>query len=270
MPNDPSFPRPGMACWFWQGDEFKPDGYKTFIDLHREHSSVTLLTASIRHPVEVTDPAVHEQIKRAAEYAKANDMAIVMDLDVRLARQAFQNAYPDELQEIACLRETTLSDSGEVQVSVESIDLSDHYTFGSAKTYCTVSSRLLRAYAYSTGAEGIDPDTIKDITERCRVMQTDTKGLTVAIPCDPSLSGKTACVMAVFTLFTPDVFAPHLIEFERNILKLYSDVPLAGACKDEWGFPGRFKVNTTDLWYSEAMARAYAEERPPRELVRDL
>lgn len=47
---------PGMACWFWQGDEFQPQGYKKFIDLHREHSSVTLLTTSIRHPVEVTDP----------------------------------------------------------------------------------------------------------------------------------------------------------------------------------------------------------------------
>ncbi|MCC6152902.1 MAG: hypothetical protein IT367_04050, partial [Candidatus Hydrogenedentes bacterium] len=192
----PEYSWPGMACWFWQGDEFKPDGYKKFIDLHREHSSVSLLTTSIRHPVEVTDPEVHDQIKRAAEYAKANDMAIVMDLDVRLARQAFQNAHPDELQEIACLREVPLSDAGEVQLSVDSIDLSDHYTFGSAKTYCTVSSRLLRAYAYNTGAEGIEPDTIEEITDRCRVVQADTKGLAVAIPGDSSLSGKTACVMA--------------------------------------------------------------------------
>ncbi|MCC6794538.1 MAG: hypothetical protein IT366_05415 [Candidatus Hydrogenedentes bacterium] len=266
----PEYSRPGMACWFWQGDEFQPEGYKKFIDLHREHSAVTLLTTSIRHPVEVTDPAVHDQIKRAAEYAKANDMAIVMDLDVRLARQAFQDSHPDELQEIACLREIPLTASGEVQLSVDSIDLSDHYTFGSAKTYCTVSSRLLRAYAYSTGPDGIEPDSIEDITELCRVVQADSKGLNVAIPCDSSLSGKTACVIAAFTLFTPDVFAPHLIEFERNIMKQYSDVPLAGACKDEWGFPGRFKVNTDDLWYSDAMAHAYAERYPPRDLVPDL
>lgn len=266
----PNLSSPGMACWFWQGEEFQPEGYKKFIDLHREHSGVTLLTTSIRHPVEVTDPAVHDHIKRAAEYARQNGMAIVMDLDVRLARQAYQDAYPDELQEIACLRETPLKDAGEVQLSVVSIDLSDHYTFGSAKTYCTVSSRLLRAYAYKTGAAGIEPDTVEDIGARCRVVTADTKGLSVAIACDASLSGKTACIMAAFTLFTPDVFAPHLQQFEHAILIQYADVPLAGACKDEWGFPGRFKVNTDDLWYSDAMALVYAKVHDGRDLVRDL
>ena len=35
------------------------------------------------------------------------------------------------------------------------------------------------------------------------------------------------------------------------------DVPLAGACKDEWGFPGRFDPGTDDLYFSQAMAVAY-------------
>ena len=70
-------------------------------------------------------------------------------------------------------------------------------------------------------------------------------------------------------MFTPDVFAPHLLGFERDILRQYADVPLAGACKDEWGFPGRFEPRTDDLYCSRFMAEAYAHRRPGRDLLRD-
>lgn len=260
---------PGIGCWFWSAEEFEPEGYERFIDLHRDHSTFKLLTTSIRHPVEVTDPAVHDQIKRAAEYAESQGLSMVMDLDVRLARQAFQAAHPDELQEIVCLREIGLDEAGAGTLSVPSVELGDHYTF-QAPSYHTVSSRVLRVYAYQRGPEGIDPETVCDVTDRCRIDRADVQGLSVTIHCGSGQAGQTACVMAAFALFTPDVFAPHLTEFERGILKQYSDVPLAGACKDEWGFPGRFKIQTDDLWFSEAMADAYARRRPGHDLVRDL
>ncbi len=260
---------PGIGCWFWTAEEFKPEGYKRFIDLHEKHSPFRLLTTSIRHRVEVTDPKVHDQIKAAAEYAKAHDMAIVMDLDVRLARQAFMDKYPDELQEIVRLREVALTGSGEASLAVKPINLSDHYTFR-ARGYDAVSARVLRVYSYVLGSKGIEPDTVRDITGRCKLQQADSKGVRVAIPCQAGDKERTACVLAAFTLFTPDVFAPHLIGFERDILRQYADVPLAGACKDEWGFPGRFQPSTSDLYFSRSMAGAYAKRRPGRDLVRDL
>ena len=61
---------PGIGCWFLTAPDFEPDGFKRFIDLHEKHSGYELLTTSIRHHVEVTQPAVHDQIKRAAEYAR--------------------------------------------------------------------------------------------------------------------------------------------------------------------------------------------------------
>ena len=260
---------PGIGCWFWGAAEFQPEGYKRFLDLHERHSAFRLLTTSIRHPVEVTDPKVHDQIKAAAEYARRRGMAIVMDLDVRLARQAFQDKYPDEMQEIVRLREVTLPDSGEAALAVEAINLGDHYTFA-ARGYDALQGRLLRAYSYLTGPPGVDPASVQDITDRCRVLQADAKGVKVGIPCAAGDKGRTACMLAAFTLFTPDVFAPHLTAFERGILKQYADVPLAGACKDEWGFPGRFGPRLDDLYYSRAMAEAYARRRPGRDLARDL
>jgi hypothetical protein len=260
---------PGIGLWAWAAEEFKPDGYKRFLDRYERHSGFGLLTTTIRYPVEVTDPKVHDQIKAAVAYARARGMGIVMDLDVRLARQAFQDRYPDEMQEIVRLREVALKESGEASLAVEAINLGDHYTFGT-RGYDALAGRVLRAYSYRAGPAGLDPASVQDITDRCRVTQADTKGVKVAIPCATGDDGRTACVLAAFTLFTPDVFAPHLTAFERGILRQYADVPLAGACKDEWGFPGRFGPRTDDLYYSRAMARAYATRRPGHDLTRDL
>lgn len=260
---------PGIGCWFWHEDEFAPEGYKAFLDAYEKHTGFGLLTTSIRHPVEVTAPEVHDQIKRAAVYAKEKGMGIVMDLDVRLARQAFRDAHPGELQELVRLRETALPVSGECELNIESIGFGDHYTF-QATNYVPLSSRLVRVYSYAKKDGLIMGDTVEDVTERCRIIESSEKGLHVGLPCTPADAGRTACVMAAFTLFTPDVFAPHLIEFERGILEQYADVPLAGACKDEWGFPGRFELRNDDLWFSRFMAEAYAHRRPGRDLVRDL
>ncbi len=260
---------PGIGCWFWSEEEFKPDGFKRFLDLHEKHSGFGLLTTSIRYPVEVTDPKVHDQIKAAAYYARQRGIGIVMDLDVRLARQAFQDKYPDELQEILRLREVSLAGAGEVSLTIEPLNLGDHYTFRT-RGYDSVSARVLRVYSYVAGADGVDPNTVRDVTDRIKVGQADAKGVRVTVPCTAEDQGRTACVLAAFALFTPDVFGPHLVEFERGILKQYADVPLAGACKDEWGFPGRFAPRTDDLYYSHSMAEAYARRRPGHDLARDL
>ena len=259
---------PGIGCWFWTDKEFAPEGYRDFVDKAEKYSAFGLLTTSIRAPVEVTDPKVHDQIKRASQYARAHDQAIVMDLDARLARGAFMRRYPEELQEIVRLREVGLRESGDVEFLVATVGGGDHYTFR-APPYYPVASRLLRVYAYVREPGGVVPASVEDITARCKVVQADAKGLKVVIPCGAGDKGRTACVMAAHSLFTPDVFAPHLIEFERAILDQYADVALAGACKDEWGFPGGM-ADAHNLWFSAPMAKAYAQRRPGHELARDL
>jgi len=260
---------PGIGCWFWSEEEFGPEGYKRFLDVHASHTDFDLLTTSIRYPVEVTDPAVHDQIKAAAAYAREKGMSMVMDLDVRLARQAFMDKYPGEMQEIVRVREVEMLGLGEVTVGVEPLNLGDHYTHR-ARGYDSIGGRVLRVYSGVAGPAGIEPDSVEDITGRCRVEQADKDGVAVAIPCGPGDEGRTVFVLAAFTLFTPDVYAPHLIGFERGILEQYRDVGLAGACKDEWGFPGRFKPRADDVWYSDWMARAYKRRRPGRDLARDV
>jgi hypothetical protein len=76
-------------------------------------------------------------------------------------------------------------------------------------------------------------------------------------------------VMAAFALFTPDVFAPHLLSFQREILQSYRGAAFAGACKDEWGFPGG-NSRPDDYWFSRFLAEAYARRCPGHDLPRDF
>ena len=260
---------PSLGCWFWQEPEFQPEGYKTFINMARRHSPYNFLTASLRIPEkELTDDDVHAQIKAAAIYAREQGVPLVMDLDVRLARRAFQAAHPDELQQMLLLHEVELSPTAGAEVVVRSLDLSDHYTHRTTH-YIPLAGELLRVYAYTRDDEGIEAQTLRDITATCSVLAATKDSVVVRIP--ESGDETRACVMVAFTHLAPDVFAPHLIEFQRDILRRYADAPLAGAAKDEWGFPPCYDGDPQkrQFWFSRHRARAYAERTGGRDLTAD-
>ena len=259
---------PSIGCWFWFKEEFEGEGYKRFIDLHEKYSPFELLTTSLRYPGDLTDPKVHDQIKAASLYARSKGMGLVMDLDIRLARDSFKEKYPGELQQIILLRELALTKGNTASVGVKGNGYDDHYTYG-RNPYEPVATKLLRVYSYEKDGGLIKSGTVKDITTAAASRATkDSVYITVGF--DEADKGRTACVLVAVTLYTPDVFAPHILSYQRGILQQYADASLAGACKDEWGFPGRFTPQTNDLWYSSFMAKAYEQQRSGRDLLRDM
>jgi len=260
-----------IAC-FWRQEDFASDGYRPSLDLLARHTGANLLMTSLRvRGKEVTDGAVHAQIKAGASYARKHGMKIAMDLDVRLARKAFQKAYPDELQQMLRLREVDLEATGTVSLRVPSTDLTDHYT-GATTHYVPLAGHLLRVYAYVRTSDGILPETVRDITETsCKTTAADAKAVTVEIACSPQTRGLKACVMAAFTHLAPAVFAPHLDGFQRRIIERYGDTEIVGVCKDEWGFPPCYDgcPAKNDYWYSRFRAAAYAKRTGGRDLLRD-
>lgn len=267
----PESVQPTIGAWFCSDDFLEPDGYKKYVDLFAEHSIYDLLSTSFRvNQHEVTEPAFHDQVRAAVTYARERGLKIALDLDVRLAREAFRALYPDEQQEMLRLRTAPLQAAGEVECAIASDVLTDHMT-GNTTPYLPLSGRLVRIYAYASGEGGIDPDTVRDITGQCEVKAASKDEVRVTIPCDTAMDGLTACVMVAFTHLTPDVYAPHLLDFQRAIVEQYADVDLSGLMKDEWGFPpchgGCPEKN--DFWFSEFRADAYKKATGGRDLVRD-
>lgn len=265
---------PVMGVWVWNEDILSPDGYKVIIEQAGAHSPYNILIPFLRFPdKEVTDEIVYRQVKSAAMYAAEHNIALVPDLDVRSARRTFRALYPDELQQMLRLKEIPLSLHKPVDIIVNSIDnLYDHYAGGKIPPYNALSNQLLRVYSYKTNSAGIIPVSIMDITSACKATIISEDSIKISLP--GAVDENTfACAMVSFTLFYPDVFSPNLKAFQQRILKQYADVPVAGVCKDEWGFPPYFprfyQEGIHDFWYSAHMAKQYALKTGGRELLAD-
>ncbi|MBN2316008.1 MAG: hypothetical protein JXM79_18925, partial [Sedimentisphaerales bacterium] len=263
---------PVVGAWFWTEDTFGPEGYRKALDFFRDHTVYNLLTTSCRLPgYEVTHPEVPARLREAVAYAKRCGMGVAFELDVRLAREAFRMAYPDELQEVLRLRTVELTGDGKATLRISSQVPRDHMN-GRTTPYLLVSSRLVRVYTFQSGSDGIRRGTVRSVDPaRCTIDDVDRSTVNVTIDCGPGMEGRTACIAVAFAHLTPDVFAPHLLDFQRSIVEKYADLDLAGILKDEWGFPPCFDgcPQKNDFWYSEARAVAYAERTGGRDLVDD-
>ncbi len=260
---------PVLGCWFWRGDEFNPQGYINFIDKANIHSPYNILVQSTRaFEKEVTDDDVYRQIKLAAEYAMEKGIPMTVDLDVRLARRAFEAKYPDELQEMLILQEVEFSGKDTIETVVRSHELIDHYT-GNTTNYISLQGSLLRVYSYDRATGGIEPNSLVEITDDCIVDIASKDSVRIRIPADIKNIRSQACVMVSFTHLAGAVFAPHLMGFQREIIHRYADVQAVGLSKDEWGFPPSFDHTISEFWYSKYRAEAYAERTGGRELLAD-
>ncbi len=258
---------PVIGAWFWTREVLEPEGFKPFLDAAAAHSPYTLLTTSCRH-AEVVEPRVHDQVGKAVQYANSLGLEVALEVDIRLARQAFRARYPDEQQEELVLKMAEFPKEGAAEVVFQGSDTGDHMN-GSLSKYECLTTRLVRVYSFVRGPEGLDPATVKDITGDGVVATAEGRlKLTVRVPAQP---GRDACVIASHTCLTPDVFAPHFLDYQRGLIRQYADLPLAGIMKDEWGFPPDHTGNPAHdrYWYSLAMAAAYAKAAEGRELVRD-
>lgn len=261
---------PVIGVWVWGQRDMEPDGFKKSIDDLASNSPFNLIVPFLRFPdKEVTDDVVYQQVKEASEYAAAKGVLLVPDLDVRSARRAFKAKYPDELQQMLRLKEVELEDK---TVTIPSMDLNDHYSGGNITHHIPLEGELLKVYAYKTTTEGIEPKSIVDITEETKILYATKDSVSVQLPA--LKKGLThASVLVAFTHLYPDIFGPHLMKFQEGIIKKYKGLPVAGVCKDEFGFPPYyprfFRQGFYDYWYSVNRAEAY-QEKTGRELLPDI
>jgi len=253
----PSVP-PEVVAWFWmEKPEFEPEGYRQFIDLIAEHTNFGMIATSLRSPQhEITDPATQLKIKRAVEYAHRRGLKVAMDLDVRLARGAFRQRYPDQQQWMLRIRAFPFAPSGPTQASIASQPLADHMTWPNAQ-YERLSGRLLGVHRSALD----QPDrALQSIQDQCRVLEESPERVAVAAPGDTRAAGCNLVIAAAFEYRTPDVFSPELPRFQREICQQYRDAGLDGGIgADEWGFPPVFNHGGKDgdFWYSPAFAEQY-------------
>ena len=262
----PATVAPVIGAWFPQEREMVPDGYREYLDAAIAHAPFTLLTTTMRCPNrQMIEPAVHDWFKQAVTYAKQGGLGMALEFDPRHSIPTFKQRYPDELQERLWLTEIDLGSGGPVATQVTYINNHGDAIAGVDAT----GMWLERVYSYvRTGSAAIDSGSVQDVTATCTPGQATRNTLALTVP---SSGGRKACIIVRVTFDYPSVFGPHLIAFEAETMRQYADVPLAGAMKDEWGFPAAHdgNPNKNGYWFSRHQAEAYAKISGGRELVRD-
>ncbi len=217
----------------------------------------------------IMDNEVHDQIKALAEYSEKKGISIVPDLDVRMALPTFEAKYSDELQQMLVVREFKPEESDSIDVVIHSRLLQDHYF----NPYITRSGSFIKAYSYILTPEGtIDPLSLVDISKTCTVTAATKDLVDIIVPTKELSISSNIIVTVAFTYLYPDVFAPHIMDFQEEIIRKYADVPLAGAHKDEWGFPPALFGESTynEFWFTKYRSDAYSKRTGGRDLLNDI
>jgi hypothetical protein len=187
---------PVIGAWFWTEKDLEPDGYQSFLDGASACSPYTLLSTACRQ-IEVVEPQIHRQAAKAVPHAATHGFKVALELDIRLARQAFRAKYPDEQQEELVLRFVDFTNGKPAEVVFQGADTRDHMN-GSLPSYVCLATRLVRVYSFVRDPAGIDPATVRDVTTDGIVAVTDgPRKLTVRVPNQP---GRSACVIAAQSL----------------------------------------------------------------------
>ncbi len=253
-------------------EHFRSDSWKRIIDSLTGHSMYNLLTVSMRvtgHPL--TEPETRSLFKRIVEYAVERGFCVAIDLDPRLARGPFHKRYPEELQKIVYIRKIPVL-TGEERFCIEPELFTDHMT-SRGTPYNAVDGRFVRAVGYRVNQDReVIPGSVRDIGESVAIDRGGGEGIEGHLKEMVPGEFNYAAVLAEFSLFTPDVFSPHIFRYQRELLDLYGDLPLCGVVKDEWGFPPTSpSIASADaFWYSAFYADNYAKVSGGRNLIDDL
>ena len=263
---------PVIGVWQWDQQHIEANNtkdYEQLIDSVSTKSPYDMLVIFLRFPdYEVTSVNVIKKMKSLSAYAEKKGIGLVPDLDIRNARHAFIKKHPEALQEMLRMKEVQ---AGTHQVILEPILMRDHYSSGNILPYFSHQSILHRVITYTKDNDSIVPSSVRDITSECSIAKSSADTLAINIP--NIATGTYAMVIGGFKHDYPDIFSPCLLSFQRSIMQSYKGFKIAGACKDEWGFPPYFpryfRTGYIDYWYSESMASAYYKKYG-RKLIADM
>jgi hypothetical protein len=240
---------PQILYWKWDRKTLEEKTYRAKIDDICGRSVFTHIYVSpVWSEHEICDPLTVEAFHDAARLFRERDRWLVLDIDVRTARKTYAERYPDHLLWLWQTQEVKLPKKG-ARVTFKESPSGDHYG-----TYPVLDSRLVKVFLYKVGRNGNRvPDTLREAGPGEFSATRESKDLCVVdIPGGPE--GVThAFAIVAFQYEYPDIFSPKLVPFLEELVDLYRDAPLGGACLDEWGYPPYpgfgFSRAWKDPWY---------------------
>ena len=236
-------------------------------DVYGRLSPYNCITLTLRSRPDLSDAVTQARVKEVVDQAHREGMQVLMDIDVRLARDEFLRRWPDDAQGRLAF-EVAAPTNGVATFRMVPEFCGDHLTYGARRVYDVYRTRLVDAWAVRVDADGVgDPATLRKVTDRiCRA----ELGCVLSGRVEGLRDDERLVALGEFTHWSADVFSPHLIPFTHELMARYKALGADGAMHDEWGFPSTHARQRAfrSFWHSRHFAAAYAA-RTGRDMVED-
>lgn len=261
---------PQLLYWKWSDEILELTVLERKLDDICDRSGFNTIVVSF-HWMEADffDARVQGAIRRACEILARRGRRLLLDLDIRTEGGPFAAQYPGTMSGFVAFLEISLDERGR---GVGCIAAETVHRFGRKRTAC--ADTLAAAWALNPRGDDFDPSSLARITDACRGRVTPEGGTEYAVDAGANHAGKVALLFPRFTHVVPDLFAPAMYDYFRDMFEAVRDLPLLGAAVDEWGQSCIFHFDEggmyfRELAYSAHMDVAYAV-RYGRPLADDL
>ncbi|HEY1684478.1 MAG TPA: hypothetical protein VGG19_06930 [Tepidisphaeraceae bacterium] len=232
---------PEIVYWFWQHNTLENQQYLRDVDKMAASSPYSIAFFTARDGVNFYDfKAMHEPFAQTVREAHAHGLKIGLQLwdygnpfNTEIptdGRPVPAGSHLSKDQAIALVTEgqVTLDARGHAEYSASCVNARNNSPF---------HSELLKVYAFHETSEGFYPkDSLIDLTSLVKSTSIDASQVKVTINAPAKLKGCTAYIMVAHYYNAPDLFNNVMIDFYRDALQHYADIPFDGTALDEFGY----------------------------------
>lgn len=268
---------PQILYWKWN-DELLEDGVmeskaqdicnrSCFTDIYIAPHSMTVPKSSISHPV------MRKKLLDTCEFFHKNGRRMFYDIDIRSDPDYFFKKC-NKIAHMTRIFECDLDAEGFAKFELEENKCFDLRMIARLENIKNFVDEILGAWCFNAlGEADFDPNTVCDVKDLCEICEEDGKQF-LKVSAGAQNAGKRLICYPSYCVNQMDCMADEYLQCERELFEFVKDIPLDGACVDEWGIRNYIESvngNSTQrfFYYSDDTAKLY-NDYFGRDLKEDL
>lgn len=224
---------PNAMQWQFNDQSLKRKQYLKDLDFIKEHTDVNMINiATVHGAVPEGNKQFHDDLMELVEYAHKLGIGIV------LRNTHVKGFFNDEPHIIEDQRNA----QGLVYDSEGVLDHEGYFTATQVARWARPKlkplwNRVVKAYVFEKTGEGFYMDgTLEDVTDRIRVICSESNSITVEADLGAKYAGKTIFIMTVQYFNWYDCYGDAMFRQHKATMDMFADIPLDGYCMDEAGY----------------------------------
>ena len=217
---------PKIQYWFWEKGILQNKKYLKDIDNIASNSNFDTLIITNRGAFDFWDLSYKPIFKEVVEYAHSKNIKVVLQLWEK-GFMVHSDVEVDNAVSIVTEYEGVIKGGS---ITIRATGKGNRYP----DFVPPIKSELLRVFAFKKYEDGYyDKETVRVITDESIVLHSAPDSLSFSYNL-PELEGYTVYAMVSHYYRFPDLFSNSMVDYYKNFMDYYSDLPLDGIVVDEF------------------------------------